>query len=260
MKKLTASQKSAWLPPPPVDLERPYALGNYAFQDVSTAIARKYLDRSANLQRAWVRICTHMPEIIGTDETLSILEFSTAHGAMLEIFQALGHNAEGTDYCVPQQYRRKFKPVSPDNAVFRSLHSNPVAVSQDGWLYQPIIESIGGKVHLFDAGQTPYAFADDSFDYVCCYQALDSYADPSGWEAIVEEFCRIARRAVVIGFNPPGLSAEESRGWGETEKAWEKLRSFDACGFRNVFFEFDTTSRGLHPSACKLVKTGADKR
>ena len=81
MRKTTGDNKYLWLPEPPINIGEPYALANYGFEDISAVIARKYLNRGANLKRAWVRICTHMPETVDTEEPLKILEFSTAHGA-----------------------------------------------------------------------------------------------------------------------------------------------------------------------------------
>ena len=253
MKKNTAQQKYSWLPPPPIDIKAPYSLGNYDYSKINSIIARKYINRTANLKRAWSRICTHFPETTETDEKLSFLEFSTAHGAMLEIWQAMGHTAEGTDYCVPKEFRKKYRPLAGPGSLFDNKHSNPIEPEIDGWIYQPIIESIGCKVHLFNAAVLPYQFEDKSFDYVCCYQAIEAYARPADWGDIVSEFCRIARRAVVIGFNPPPLRAKPDEDWDETRIAWEKLRTFDAHGFKNQFFEMEETQRGFHPSACKLV-------
>lgn len=253
MKKLTANNKFTWLPEPPLDIKKPYALANYAFDDVSSAVAKKYLDRTANLKRAWTRICTHFPETVASNEQLKILEFSTAHGAMLEIWNALGHDAQGTDYCVPKQFAKRYRPIDANHPVFQDLHSNPMKAVESGWIYQPIIESIGGKVHLFNAGQTPYHFEDNSFDYICCYQAIEAYALPDQWDRIVAEFCRIARRGVVIGFNPPPLRATQDNGWSCTKAAWENLRKYKKTGFTNCFFEFEETNRGFHPVACKLI-------
>jgi hypothetical protein len=253
MRKLTADRKYLWLPEPPLDIAKPYALGNYAFDDVSSAIAKKYLDRTANLKRAWTRICTHLPETVETDEKLTILEFSTAHGAMLEVWSALGHDAQGTDYCVPKRFSKRYKQITAGHPVFASTHSQPIKAVQSGWIYQPVIESIGAKVHLFNAGQVPYDFEDNSFDYICCYQAIEAYAAPADWDKIVSEFCRIARRGVVIGFNPPPLRAKEADSWENTKAAWENLRKYKKNGFTNRFFEFEETNRGFHPSACKLI-------
>jgi len=253
MRKTTGDNKYLWLPEPPINIGEPYALANYGFEDISAVIARKYLNRGANLKRAWVRICTHMPETVDTEEPLKILEFSTAHGAMLEIWNALGHDAQGTDYCVPKKYAKRYKPVPESHPVFENLHHNPVKAVQEGWIYQPVIESIGEQVHLFNAGETAYKFEDKSFDYVCCYQAIEAYAQPADWHKIVAEFCRIARRVVVIGFNPPPLRAEEADDWDNTKLAWEDLRKYKQNGFTNSFFEFEETKRGFHPSACKLI-------
>jgi hypothetical protein len=253
MKKTTAQQKYAWFPEPPMDVSAHYSLGNYEFSRVSAQIAKKYLDREANLKRAWTRICTHMPETTTSHAPLDILEFSTAHGAMLELWRALGHNAVGTDYCVPEEFRRTYKKLSPDAAVFETEHDHTLADVKPGWVYQPIIESLGCDVRLFNAGETPYPFEDKSFDYVCCYQAIEAYAEPADWASVVDEFCRIARRAVVIGFNPPPLRADDRQGWDATTEAWEKLRRYKRNGFSNVFFEFEETNRGYHPSACKLI-------
>lgn len=255
MKRVTANQKFSWLPAPPVDMNEPYYLGNYDFSRISTAIAPKYLNRKINLKRAWSRICTHFPETTNTDEKYKILEFSTAHGAMLEIWQALGHTAEGTDYCFPPEYNTRYKPINGPGNLFDTEHTNPVEPKIEGWIYQPVIESIGGTVHLFDAGQLPYAFEDNAFDFVCCYQAIEAYAKPADWGEIVAEFCRIAKRAVVIGFNPPPIRSELDEGWDATKEAWEKLRTYDENGFRNQFFEIEESGRAFHPSACKLVAT-----
>ena len=253
MKQQTADHKYNWFPAPPLDIKKPYKLRNYALSNVSGAIPKKYLDRKANLKRSWTRICTHLPETVNTSEKLKILEFSTAHGAMLEIWNALGHDAQGTDYAVPRGREKRYKKISPDDQVFQSLHRNPVREFQNGWIYQPIIESIGARVHLFDTGKVPYHFQDKSFDYICCYQAIEAYAVPAEWDKIVEEFCRIARRGIVIGFNPPPLRADDSSGWAATKIAWEKLRTYKNNGFTNLFFEFEETKRALHPSCCKLV-------
>ena len=253
MKKTTARKKASWFPAPPIDIQQPYLLGNYDVADVSKAIAAKYLDRSQNLQRAWSRICTHLPESHDTSKPLKIIEFSTAHGAMLEIWNKMGHVAEGTDYCVPIERSRSYRQISDDNEIFHKKHDNPVERKQQGWIYQPIIESIGAKVHLFDASEQPYPFEDKSYDYLCCYQAIEAYAKPAEWSEVVSEFCRIARKAVIIGFNPPPRKSVDGHSWEETKEAWEKLRTYNANGFRNAFFEFHETNRGYHPSACKLV-------
>lgn len=254
MRNKVSVDKSAWLPAHPLADAGPYALGNYGLEAINGRIAPKYLGRARNLRRAWVRICTHLPETTLPGASYDILEFSTAHGAMLELWQALGHRVRGTDFLLPKSVQRKYGAIRPHlMEIFDRSHPNPVAADQPGWGYQPVIESIGVEVDLFDAGQTPYAYADKSVDYICCYQAIEAYAPPDDWGRILAEFCRIARRGIVIGFNPPGRGQETEDHWPNTRAAWEKLRTYDAHGFRNVMFEMEETGRGLHPTACKLM-------
>lgn len=252
MRNRVAVDKGGWLPPHPLADLKNYTLANYDPAVMKDRIAPKYLGRARNLRRAWVRICTHLPETTMPDAQYDILEFSTAHGAMLELWRALGHRARGTDFVMPKPKRYAEMPKH-FKVMFDQGHENPIAEDQPGWAYQPVIESIGVDVDLFDAGKTPYHYEDKSFDYICCYQALEAYAKPDDWDRVVSEFCRIARRGVVIGFNPPGSGQETEEHWPHSRAAWEKLRTYDANGFRNVMFEMEETGRGLHPTACKLI-------
>lgn len=254
MRNILSKQKADWLPDHPLMDKDHYDLGNYAYETISGRIAPKYLGRDVNLRRAWVRICTHLPETTTTGTSYDILEFSTAHGAMLELWRALGHRVAGTDFELPPEAVKTYNKMPKRMRVaLEAKHANSVTADRPGWTYQPIIESLGLKVDLFDAGQTPYNYPDKSVDYICCYQALEAYADPDDWDRIIAEFCRIARRAIVIGFNPPGRGQEKDKAWPRTRAAWEKLRTYDAHGFRNTLFELEETGIGFHPTACKLV-------
>ncbi|WP_417260135.1 hypothetical protein [Celeribacter sp.] len=77
-------------------------------------------------------------------------------------------------------------------------------------------------------------------------------AHPSKWIEIAREFCRIARKTVVIGFNPPAVSKFEED-FDAARAAWLDFQRFDEMGFRVDFFEVGNTRRGVHPTACKLV-------
>ncbi|MEM6408261.1 MAG: class I SAM-dependent methyltransferase [Pseudomonadota bacterium] len=254
MRNPIAAEKAGWLPDHPLKDLRHYELGNYATEHISGRIAPKYLGRHMNLRRAWVRICTHLPETTIPGTSYDILEFSTAHGAMLELWRALGHRVHGTDFEASEETIKRYAAMKPRmQAAFETSHANPIAADRPGWAYQPVIESIGVQVDLFDAGVTPYRYADKSFDYICCYQAIEAYAAPEDWGRIVAEFCRIARRAVVIGFNPPVKGQKDDAGWTRSRAAWEALRLYDENGFRNAFFELETSGIGLHPTAVKLV-------
>lgn len=72
--------------------------------------------------------------------------------------------------------------------AFDQTHDSPRADKNLGRIYQPIIESLGLPVDIFDAGALPYAYADKSFDVICRYQAIEAYAKPDQWGLVVDEF------------------------------------------------------------------------
>lgn len=254
MRKLLANQKAEWLPPMPLKAPKFYELGNYGHEAISGTIAPKYLNRRANLKRAWVRVCMHLPEATIPGETFDILELSTAHGAKLEVLRALGHRVEGTDFAIPEDQLRPYQKLrNTELGNLDASHNNPIKDRIPGWAYQPIIESLGLEVQLFNAGETPYPYEDKSFDYILCYQALDAYGPISEWPRIIDEMCRIARKGVVIGFNPPGKRFGDGGDWNASRDGWEWLRTYNENGFRNCLFEMEDTRRAFHPTACKLV-------
>ena len=57
--------------------------------------------------------------------------------------------------------------------AFDQNHDSPRADKNLGRIYQPIIESLGLPVDIFDAGALPYAYADKSFDVICRYRAIE---------------------------------------------------------------------------------------
>ena len=219
----------------------------------------KYLERNTNLALAWARVCHHMPEIVASGTPLSCLEFGTAHGALLEVWRALGHDVVGTDF----PWRAGNEPVlTPSRPWHRAAlkacrdrgHGGLMARPVEGWAYQPIIESLGLDVRMIDGRNRPDPFDDKSFDVVCAYQAIDAFAPPEEWADVVSEFCRIARRTVVVGFNPlPIREAEAPDRKAAARDAWLRLERFSAHGLTTVFTEFGTTRRGLHPVAMKFM-------
>jgi hypothetical protein len=172
-------QRQLWCPPVPKDFPTQYEFGGYSeFQVIR--IARKYLWRKENIRRAWARVHHHFPETLSGSKPLDVLEFSTAHGSMLEVWRHFGHRVRGTDFAGwPDNYNPKAKRPAFIDPAFENTHDNPRAPQNLGWIYQPIIESLGLEVDLFDAGRVPYAYADKSFDVVCCYQAIEAYASRS---------------------------------------------------------------------------------
>lgn len=257
MRRNEQEERQLWCPPVPKDFPEQYEFGGYSHAQV-IRIARKYLLRKENIRRAWARIHHHFPETLFGEKPLDILEFSTAHGAMLEVWRHFGHRVHGTDWGDwHEDYNANATMPRFLVPAFQTTHTHPRAPENLGWIYQPIIEGLGLQVDLFDAGQLPYSYADKSYDVVCCYQAIEAYSPPEGWAAIVDEFCRIARQSIVIGFNPPPRKLRTDEAHQEkVREATEALRSHNRNGFTCVFLEFGETNAGFHPTAIKLVASG----
>lgn len=254
MRQDEAEVRLDWCPPIPENLFDHYKLGGYEKYQVAR-IANKYLSRKVNIKRAWARIHCHFPETLNANIPLDILEFSTAHGAMLEIWRHFGHRVQGTDFQDwPDGYRRKLGIPKWLEHDLEDRHSNKRSKKNLGWIYQPIIESAGLDVDLFDAGSLPYFYKSNSFDVVCCYQAIEAYAHPKYWCDILAEFCRIARATVVLGFNSPPAKLRDDKDYLDAvQTATEAIRSNKEFGFRTVFLEFGNTRAGYHPTAVKLM-------
>lgn len=254
MRRNEQDERQLWCPPVPESFPSQYDFGGYPERQV-IRIARKYLLRKDNLRRAWARIHHHFPETVAPGPKLDILEFSTAHGAMLEVWHHFGHRVRGTDFAGwPDNYNAKAKRPGFLSDAFDVSHDYPRAKKNLGWIYQPIIEGLGYQVDLFDAGALPYAYADKSYDVICCYQAIEAYASPEKWINIVDEFCRIARKSIVVGFNPPSVKLRNDEDHMDlVRSATDELRSYNRNGFKCIFMEFGETRAGFHPTAVKLV-------
>lgn len=261
MRVFELSERSQWSPEMPAEFRTPYQLGGYS-EDQITNVMWKYLVREVNCERAWARINHHFPETLMADKPMDILELSTAHGAMLEIWQSFGHRCVGTDFNWTAQGREKVKIKGKKrpwhDKLLNELTANETKALKgdviEGWPYQPIIESLGLDVRLFDGAIKPYPFEDNSFDVVCCFQAIEAYTTPDGWMDTIREFCRISRQSVVVGFNPlPVESAEAEPLLTAAKQAWLEMQRFNECGFKTSFFEIGQTRRGIHPTVCKLV-------
>lgn len=224
---------------PPEALLRPYSdevLGALA----KTGVQRKYLDRPSNIRRSWNRAHFYTPELTVPGPSKRILELSTAHGAMLEVYRHFGHQVIGNDFA-------NFVGTGDDSTNFRQLDEEVkrevddfgIRASEDGkfadWPYRPLTEAIGLPMSIFDAGRTPYPFEDKSQEYLLTFQAMEHYCHPGDWRKLLDEFCRIATTGVVVMLNPlhPHLSGRE--GYKEAfENARHMLRGYNANGFRCV--------------------------
>ena len=201
----------------------------------------KYLIRRRNIARAMNRVHLYLPELVHGPPR-QVLELSTGHGAILEVLRHYGHEVLGNDF--PNMASARGKAPS---ALFRSLNDPEFVRDRDDyglpiggegpidWPYRPIIESLGLRVAIFDAGRTPYPLDDKSHDYVLCFQAIEHYCHPRDWMGVVAEMVRIARRGIFILLNPMMPTLEATPGYAEAFHAFRSaLRRHDADGFRCV--------------------------
>ncbi|APX89520.1 hypothetical protein BV394_07170 [Brevirhabdus pacifica] len=243
---------------PPAELLTPYRLGAESLSR-SALLQKKYTDRARNISRCWNRTQLFLPELLLPGAPQRVLEMSTAHGAMLEILRHYGHDVTGNDYANMMKSRggrdsSYFRKVNDEGfARFRDDYGNrldPEADDAPDWPYRHITNAINLPMEIFDAGVTPYPLVDKSFDVLICFQAIEHYCRPSGWAAVLDEFCRITRKTIVVVPNPltEGLQADPDYS-AEYRQVMLDLRRFDRNGFR-------CTSVHMHwsqPSGFKLT-------
>ncbi len=222
--------------------------GDYPAEDLddqlSRSLQKKYKKRPRNLLRCWNRAQLYLPELIRPGVAPhQVLEMSTAHGAMLEVLRHFGHEVTGNDYvnmvaATSNSAPVMFRDMNAAPAATRTLDDYGLPIPAPGtppvdWPYRKIIASTGIPMKLFDGGHTPYPFEDKSFDVVLCMQAIEHYCHPKDWLRIVQEFCRISRKTVVVLLNP--LMANMKHAPDDYIEAYETarraLRDYDANGF-----------------------------
>ncbi len=224
---------------PPRELLTDYKIAEADF-DLFSRIQNKYAGRAGNIARCWNRAQLYFPELVSPDASRSsVLELSTAHGAMLEIFRHFGHEVMGTDYANMVSEKHPggsaiYRRVN-DAAFKRKTDDYGLNIDDDDmidWPYRPIIDAIDLPVTLFDAGITPYPFDDKQYDYVMCFQAIEHYCHPRDWMQLVDEFCRIARKSVFIMLNPMQKKlAEDAEYSTEFNRFRLGMRNFRKNGF-----------------------------
>ena len=221
---------------PPPGLTGPYPLGPEGLAR-NADLQKKYIGRRRNIRRSWNRLQLYLPELLGGPPQ-AVLEMSTAHGAMLEILRAYGHEVMGTDYA-NMAWRKlgapmsQFRPLNdPEFARAFDDHGHPIDPENPDWPYRHIVESVGLPVTIFDAGHLPYPFADKSWDVVLCLQAIEHYCRPEDWPQIVAEFCRIARRTVFVLLNPMQEAYRTRDGYAEAFDGFRRaMRGWRRDGF-----------------------------
>lgn len=229
--------------PPPEDFTFPYSLTpEQVAQLEQHRVQRKYVKRFANIRRSWALLLQYLPELMapGT-RPRDVLEMSTAHGATLEILRHNGHTVRGTDF--PNFLGRKTAMDSRERGVndfVPGLHRDDHGFLNDngeaeGWLYQPITDSLGLDVDLFDAGQVPYPYVNDRFDTVISFDALEHYCHPRDWLFVIDEMVRIARRSVLVVTNPVQEHKLADSRYMEAFHTFQKdMRSYRDGGFECV--------------------------
>ncbi len=189
--------------------------GDYGVADLDGRLLRriqkKYKSRPANIRRCWNRVQLFLPELMHHDgPRRRVLEMSTAHGGMLEVLRHFGHEVVGNDFVnmvsVGGNGRALYRAVN-DDGFHRALDDYGLPVPAPGtppqdWPYRAITDAIGLRMSLFDAGRIPYPHEDKAFDVLLCLQAIEHYCHPRDWIRIVDEFCRITRRSIVLLLNP----------------------------------------------------------
>ncbi len=224
---------------PPEDFTKPYELTPEGLRQVSRAIQRKYILRFKNIRRSWANLLQYMPELMVHGGTArDVLEMSSAHGATLEILRHFGHRAIGNDFpnflgASGEADSRYRKANEFDLTQVRDDHGfNTGDGSVNNWPYQPIIESLGLDVRLFDAGHTPYPFDNKSFDTVLCFDALEHYCHPRDWLLIIAEFVRLTRRSILVITNPVQGHLLDDADYMSAFYAFQNaMRTYDAEGF-----------------------------
>ncbi|MEO1138325.1 MAG: hypothetical protein AAFW87_02610 [Pseudomonadota bacterium] len=197
--------------PVPSDLLTEYPIEDLDSQ-LGRTIQKKYKSRPGNTKRCWNRVQLLLPELMHHDGPKQrVLEMSTAHGGMLEVLRHFGHEVVGNDYVNlvstgQNNSRALYRDVNDPNFE-RDYDDYGLPVPKAGeklydWPYRKIIESIDLPMSLFDAGQVPYPHEAKEFDVLICMQAIEHYCHPKDWMTIVDEFCRITRKTVILLLNP----------------------------------------------------------
>ena len=87
-----------------------------------------------------------------------------------------------------------------------------------------------------------------------CYQAIDAFGPADKWIDYITEFSRIARKAVVVGFNPlPHENRNEDKDIQIAVDSWKRMQSLTAHSLKTVYFEIGTTGAGIHPVGMKMM-------
>lgn len=180
----------------------------------SALMQQRFTSRRENIERCWTQAQLYLPEVL-TAPPQDVLEISTGHGAMLELLRHYGHNVMGTDYARTVWSSGAFSDaVKPD------------------WPYRHVVESIDLPMTVFDGRLVPYPFANDSYDVVMCLQAIDHFGHPDDWMPLIDEYCRISRKTVLVLLTPPATPRRIGSGYEAAFRDFQLgLSRFRRSGF-----------------------------
>ena len=225
---------------PPVDLLTPYVVAE-ADKPRVAKLHRKYTNRARNIRRAWNRVQLYLPELLTSDTPQDVFEMSTAHGAMLEVLRYFGHSVLGNDFAnmvrpTDTEERAQFRGLN-DESFSRGVddYGIPISVSRSDtpdWPYRSIIEAANLPMAVFDGGHVPYPLQDKSFDVTICMQAIEHYCHPRDWMAIIDEFCRVSNKTVLVMLNRLIGSLEADKEYAGDFNAFRRqMRGYHRNGF-----------------------------
>jgi SAM-dependent methyltransferase len=157
--------------------------------------ASKMAQRLPQLRAKWRLVERHLPDY-ARHGGRDCLDVSSGGGALLEILRYHGHRVLGVDVG-----------------------------------YLDLLESQAIPYVVHDCTRLPLPLADGSHDLVTCAGAISCYALP--WESVLAEFCRIARRTVLVVANH-GEVLDASRAVAESWQpaGWRLARTVADNAFR----------------------------
>jgi len=155
----------------PPSLLAPYDIDHTAFNAAGTMM--KYRLRGYNTLRELHRIAIFCPELLHAGPTCQVLELGAGSCANKDVLEHFGHTVTLAD-----------------------------DLAGMGAAYAPIHQTLDVAPIQFDGTTLPYSFAEQSFDYVFCNQAIDAFGPIDIWPDILAQMQRITRKKLVVVFNP----------------------------------------------------------
>lgn len=151
---------------------------------IAASIQIKYQLKGLNSLREYLRTRAYTPELVNPKgrKKYRILNPSAGAAGLTSALAPYGHTVDINDFFDQPEF------------------GNP---ERYGPSYRWVHEELGIDCPHFDGRERPYAYADQSYDYVFCHQAIDVYGSIDEWPDIIDDFRRIAVKKVALVLNPP---------------------------------------------------------